>query len=294
MNKNNQSLALNGKNGGLAFTLFICAYILITFIGQMVCSLAFEQSTFWYTVIGSTFSATALFCIIIFTTKYTKINFRQITLTEKAGGVYILLGLLLSVGMFFGLGFANNVIAQVLAKLGLKTNGISLSINGFGEFVVYCITFALLPAVFEELFFRGILLKSLSNAGKVSAVLLTSLSFALYHCSAVQFLYQFLFGIAFAVLAICSKSTIPCVITHFVNNFVVLLLTYLNINVNLLNPLTLVLGINALAFYCTIVFFVLKKSKKAQKQKNQVALFSAFASAGWVLCLILLISALFG
>lgn len=292
MNKNNTTTTLNSKKGGLVFSLFICVYILITFIGQLVCSLAFEQGTFWYTAIGSTFSAIALFCVIIFVTKFTKNNFKQITSTEKVGGVYVFVGLLLSVGMFFGLGFANNVIAQVLAKFGLNNSGISLSINGFGEFIVYCITFALLPAIFEELFFRGVLLNSLSNSGKVSAVLLTALSFALYHCSAVQFLYQFLFGIAFGLLAICSKSTIPCIITHFVNNFVVLLLTYLKVEVDLLNPITLVIGINVLAFYCTIIFFALKKSEKSQKQKFQGAWFSAFASAGWVLCLVLLISTL--
>ena len=97
------------------------------------------------------------------------------------------------------------------------------------RYIALSISLAVLPAIFEELFFRGILLNSLISGGKLFAVIVSSLCFAVYHCSITQLLYQFIFGIAFSLLALNSKSIFPCILTHFLNNFIILTAYYFKI-----------------------------------------------------------------
>jgi len=89
------------------------------------------------------------------------------------------------------------------------------------------LVFAVLPAVCEELAFRGYILSGLQSAHRVwTAILLSALLFGLLHV--LQSLYQQLFnatllGILLGLMAIRSRSLIPCLAFHFTNNALVVL-----------------------------------------------------------------------
>ncbi len=84
------------------------------------------------------------------------------------------------------------------------------------------VVLALMPAVFEELAFRGFILSGLERQHRTrSAILLSALMFGFLHV--LMSLFQQLFnatllGIVLGLLAVRSRSILPGIIFHFLNN----------------------------------------------------------------------------
>ena len=83
-----------------------------------------------------------------------------------------------------------------------------LAINNASQYVVYIITLGVLPAIIEELIFRGIILQKFMEHGKTIAVLSSALLFSLFHLSPAQTVYQFALGIIFAAVAIKTGNIV--------------------------------------------------------------------------------------
>lgn len=78
---------------------------------------------------------------------------------------------------------------------------------------------ALLPAVFEELTHRGLLLDAMFDRGnEVEMVLLSGLLFAAMHTNIIQFLYAFVGGCLLAFVVVKTNSIYPAMLLHFANN----------------------------------------------------------------------------
>jgi membrane protease YdiL (CAAX protease family) len=88
------------------------------------------------------------------------------------------------------------------------------------------IALAILPAIAEELVFRGVLARSLAPHGAVLAVVASAIAFSLYHIDRSQMVGTFPLGLALGVLAVRSGSVVPGMITHLLNNAIVLVLAH--------------------------------------------------------------------
>jgi sodium transport system permease protein len=85
------------------------------------------------------------------------------------------------------------------------------------------LSFALLPALCEEIAFRGYILSGLQRRFRPrTAVVLCSFLFALSHMNVFQFLPAFFLGVVLGLLTIRSKSLVPAMFFHFVHNSVLL------------------------------------------------------------------------
>ena len=291
MNNFPSKIKLNGKGGGLAFASFMALYVLLSFLGQLLAEILFGNGTTAFIAVCSTFSTISLSLIVLIFTLFSNNDFLQAVPVKKFSPVYVLLALLLSVGMFLGLGFVNDAFATVLGRWGLNVSGISVPLeNGFQLFLCV-VLFAIFPAVSEELFFRGLLLNTLKSTHKILACLTVALCFAFYHCSATQFIYQFVYGFLLSLLALYSKSVIPCILAHFFNNFVVIIFEYFKININLYSPVALLVGINLLAIVCTAFYFIYKRQDKAVSVKGEI---SSFYLPYGILALAVCVSLLLG
>ena len=81
------------------------------------------------------------------------------------------------------------------------------------------------PAVFEELVFRSYVYPLLNRAlTLVWAAVISSVLFASLHFSFWSWPYHFLLGLLLAFTASKCRSVLPCIILHFVHNYVVLFL----------------------------------------------------------------------
>lgn len=127
------------------------------------------------------------------------------------------------------IGIALTVMIQfltiwLLPKIGID-GGIIESIGIVPEktflgIAIFIFGMALVPAVFEELFFRKWILNSAKKYGAVFAVVFSALLFGIYHMNLSQGIFAFLLGIVFGIIAIKTGSIKFTVLIHFLNNAV--------------------------------------------------------------------------
>lgn len=78
---------------------------------------------------------------------------------------------------------------------------------------------ALVPAICEEILYRGFALRLLQRTKTIwVSILITGIIFGLYHLRLSQFIPLALIGIFLGWITVRSGSIIPAVIAHFVNN----------------------------------------------------------------------------
>lgn len=86
------------------------------------------------------------------------------------------------------------------------------------------IAIALLPALAEEVVFRGVLTRSLATRFVPwLSVVLSALAFALFHLIPAQMISTFLFGLALGYITLRARSCVPSMVAHLINNTVVIL-----------------------------------------------------------------------
>jgi membrane protease YdiL (CAAX protease family) len=85
--------------------------------------------------------------------------------------------------------------------------------------VTTLVVFAALPAVCEEILFRGVLARALGGTMSIgAAVAISALVFSAYHLSLVQALPTLTLGAMLAWLAIRADSVLPSITAHALNN----------------------------------------------------------------------------
>lgn len=82
------------------------------------------------------------------------------------------------------------------------------------------------PAICEELFFRGLILSGFRRLGPGAALFLSSLLFAVAHSSIYRLLPTFTLGLLLGYCALRSRSLIPGMIIHAINNSLLVTLVH--------------------------------------------------------------------
>jgi len=100
-------------------------------------------------------------------------------------------------------------------------------IDSFTEFIAAVISLAIFPAVFEELMFRGVILRSYEKLGFRKAVVYTGVMFGLLHLSLANVIVLVLLGVVIGFVVIKSNSLFMGIIYHFVHNLIAVLLLFL-------------------------------------------------------------------
>ena len=84
---------------------------------------------------------------------------------------------------------------------------------------------AFMPAVGEELFFRGLLFGSWKyRLGPLAAMVVSSLIFGGFHMSLVKLLPTAMLGLCFSYVVWKTGSIYPSMILHFMNNLLALMM----------------------------------------------------------------------
>lgn len=92
------------------------------------------------------------------------------------------------------------------------------------SFVLSMFLLTVLPAVLEEILFRGFILFGLRRHYSArKSIIVSSLLFGIVHLNPWQFMTAFLLGLLFAWVALKTKSIILPVIGHFFNNMMALI-----------------------------------------------------------------------
>lgn len=102
--------------------------------------------------------------------------------------------------------------------------------NNFSDYIISVIVVALLPAVFEEILFRGAIQNLLSRWIKmpVLAIVITSIVFSAIHGSYLGFLSRFALGFVLGWIFYRSSNIWLNIIGHFFNNAMALTVLYIS------------------------------------------------------------------
>ncbi len=88
--------------------------------------------------------------------------------------------------------------------------------------VIMQITYiVILAPLFEEVLYRGLIIKMVSPYSKTGAVLVSALAFGLMHGNIPQAASAFCTGLIYAIIALKCGSIIPTMIIHSLNNLIV-------------------------------------------------------------------------
>jgi membrane protease YdiL (CAAX protease family) len=141
-------------------------------------------------------------------------------------------------------------------------------------FIIAIIQVGIVPAITEEMFFRGIVLNGFKrNYSDKKAILISALLFGIIHLNPWQFVTAFIIGIIMAWIYIKTKSIILCIYIHLFNNIIgVIALKYKEIlsikgfntaySEQTFHPIWL--DLVGIAITVTGIFFMIRAIKKAK------------------------------
>ncbi len=110
---------------------------------------------------------------------------------------------------------------KLAAVMGVDTS------HAFADNIWLCILLsAVIPAVTEELFCRYIFLPRLSHHSPSGAIFASALFFSCLHGNLYQIPYALAAGVLLGALAVATGSVLPCILFHFANNLVSILLHF--------------------------------------------------------------------
>ena len=226
-----------------------------------------------------------------FISERKKVNYKQANQINFKINIWALLVvILIGVVAIFGFSFLINLFDYITSQWGYKGSTSNIDVSTFGKFFGTIFYVALLPAVCEELIFRGVITNGFKKYGTVTAVVLSAIFFALMHQNLQQLIYQLFLGAVMAYIAIKTGSILYTMILHFFNNFIILLLAHLSgdsgvtdftdpkiieyySNVwNVIWPILLsLLAVGVIVGLLFLLNFIIKKSKQKEEilQTNQ-------------------------
>lgn len=201
---------------------------------------------------------------------------------------YYLIGVLIIFGMLFSLSWVNGSVIKLFELMGYTRRNSPLPDMTGWKVIPVLICVAVIPAITEEILFRGMLLNNLEDgAGSVRTVFIVGFCFSLYHCSVEQTVYQFICGCLFALLTVRARAVTPAVVIHFINNALIIILTWCGLIDPATDELVLSVGgkialyiISALSLIGGVVWLILDKTELKKCEKGGVKYFFIFASIG--------------
>ena len=133
-----------------------------------------------------------------------------------------------AMGMFpamYGLSFLVNLLTMLASNLFRNTD-LYKSFNTVNELrpdnmfcaVVLLVQLVVIAPLFEEFWFRGIVLQSLRPYGNGFAIFVSGLLFGLTHANFSQFFYASVLGICLGYIAVSTRSIITTTIMHAMFN----------------------------------------------------------------------------
>lgn len=130
--------------------------------------------------------------------------------------------IIIALGMSYTVTYASNILFSLLQTLTgteLHPADFSADNSAFDRMTnILAITF--LAPVFEELLFRATLFRNIEKYGAWSMIIVSGITFGLWHRNYEQMIYTATLGIFSCFLVSKTKSVIPSLAVHFIMNLI--------------------------------------------------------------------------
>ena len=122
-------------------------------------------------------------------------------------------------------------LVDMLKELFEETYRMLVFAQSPGEFFFVVVTVALVPAVCEELLFRGLVQHDLESAvGGVRSAIFTGAIFGLFHLNPLSIVPLIALGVFFRFLVYHSQNITLAMAAHFLNNFLACVALYFQVD----------------------------------------------------------------
>ncbi len=204
-----------------------------------------------------------------------RFNYKQVILligililTFPLSGALASLNKILPISQYWAAKFKAMELAREAQEAAL------ININSFSRYIISLIVIAFLPALFEEMFFRGCMQNLFTKwfKGPWIAILLTAIIFSLVHLSYYGFLVRFVLGAVLGFIFYYSGSLWLNILFHFLFNGIQVTMLYIftmkgiKEGKDIENSFPLWMGIIAL-FFLLYLFKQYKKTSELQHAK---------------------------
>lgn len=149
----------------------------------------------------------------------------------------------------------------------------------------------ILAPIFEELFFRKLLIDRTIKYGEIVSVLVSAVLFGLFHGNLNQFFYAFLIGGFFAIIYIKTGNILYTMSLHLIINFTGAVVPII-VNTKLSNLLADIGFTNITVFIIFIILIIIsfiiyiKYDESFELEKSKVPLKTAFINPGMILFIV--------
>ncbi len=200
-------------NSGFVFIFSVLiSYPLVMLISLLNGIIPFEIQYVMSSVLPYLFQTTAIFLFV----RWYKI--KGIMAFKRPGIPSLLLMIPLIAFIYPFVLFLSALVSYLFPSGTLNLSDSSVnSIKNLG-IVGAIVLLAVVPAVFEELLCRGFIYGIFRNRSFISALLVSSISFALLHRNVEQAVYTFLFGMVLCVVREMTGSVFPGMLAHMLFN----------------------------------------------------------------------------
>lgn len=298
------------NDSGLIFLICIVAPFLLSFVFSMIAKqiasssgkeLEMITSSLAYVLIYSLCNCALYILMFFLYNKINKISFSaskiKFNMPWHTYLILIAVGIISLLGVNYFVGATDNVLEVIGFPI---QKGLPLvNPTSFPLFLLSLLVMAVIPAICEELIFRGVVLHGLRNKfGEWGAIFLSGLMFALFHGNLQQFIYPFILGSIMGWLVLRTGSLVSSMIVHFVNNGLVVTFAYIEnmtgFSLNLPNTWWFYLIAFALLGLTFVILLLINmfyfKNKSAEKiertpEKISPSLIVSFVVSGFLLVL---------
>ena len=149
-------------------------------------------------------------------------------LKKNLGFLQVFLLALASAGVFFGAQIINSIFIEGLSIfMGTPSEieGVADATN-ISQLLFEIVIIAGLPAICEEIFFRGFVMRSFERYSPVAAIILSSVAFAIMHGNLQQIVYAFILGLILGTVVMVTDSLLAGTVMHFTLNAMSVILSY--------------------------------------------------------------------
>ena len=208
-------------DGALIYTISLIALIYIGSFMQL----------YWGTI-GLIATEVMILLIPVLYAIYIKADIKN-TFSLRMIKIRYILG---SIIVWFGGYLIINITTQILLSLFPEGADVLEAVNSsvmMDSFIASLVVVALIPAICEEVLFRGFLLSSFkgkSKKSKIWAIIIVGILFGIMHLNFIRIVPTAMLGILFAYSALATKSIWTSVFMHFLNNGFSVCVLYLNEN----------------------------------------------------------------
>lgn len=203
MSQEQLSLPYLGLDNTSYLLLYICVYTFALLVPSVVVSLCFKK------------------------------RFFPLSPAKPVSMGFAFFGVLAAIGLCMFTNIINSYILTILSEMGFQIpeapqmmdkTPLSLALNLF--------TMAVLPALLEELVYRGYILRTLRSYGNMFAVVISSLLFSLMHGNLRQIPFAFIVGMVLGLLYVMTDNIWLSVTVHFANNAISVWMEYLGFSLS--------------------------------------------------------------